>query len=76
MAYISARCHRKRQKHIQIMFAMNLVEKVSNLIIRWLFYSCILNLLLNTICDLTVVRASYSEADDILTELDRPSKYN
>lgn len=76
MAYISARCHRQRQKPIQIMFANNLVESVSNLIVRWLFYSCILSLLLNTNCDLTVVQASYSEADDLLNELDRPSKYN
>lgn len=76
MAYISARCHRQRQKPIQIMFTNNLVESVSNLIVRWLFYSCILSLLLNTNCDLTVVRASYAEADDFLNELDRPSKYN
>lgn len=76
MAYSSARCHRQRQKPIQIMFANNLVETVSNFIVRWLFYSCILSLLLNTNCDLTVVRASYSEADELLNELDRPSKYN
>lgn len=53
----------------------NLVETVSNLSVRWLFYTCVSSLLLNTNCDLTVVRASYSEADDLLNELDRPSKY-
>lgn len=77
MAYISGRCHRQRQKPIQIMFANNLVETVSNFIVRWLFYICILSLLFNTNCDVTVVRASYAvEVDDLLNQLDRPSKCN
>lgn len=49
------------------------VEKTSRLVIRWLFYLCVLSLHLNTNYESTVVNASY-EAEDMLNELDRPSK--
>lgn len=49
------------------------VEKMSRLIIRWLFYLCVLSLHLNTNYESIVVNASY-EAEDMLNELDRPSK--
>ncbi|XP_031624769.1 neural cell adhesion molecule 2 isoform X1 [Contarinia nasturtii] len=72
MAYVNVRCLRQQRISTQIMFANNLVKTVSNSIIQWFIYSCILSLLLNTNCDLTKVHAAYSEADDLLNELDRP----
>lgn len=76
MARINTQCYRQRQKLIQITFANNLVETMSNFIIRWLFYSFVLSILLNTNCDRSAVQASYSDADvdDLLNQVDRPSK--
>lgn len=42
----------------------------------WLYYSCFLCLTISNNRDLTMVHAAYSEADDLINELDRPSKYN
>lgn len=50
-------------------------EVISTMALRLLYYSCFLCLILNTKCDFTMVHASYSEADDLINELDRPSKY-
>lgn len=76
MAYINAlQCYRQQKQPQQITFTNNLVETMSNLIIRLLLYACILSILLNINCDRIAVQASYSEADDLLNELDRPSKY-
>lgn len=49
-------------------------DVISNAVLRWLYYLCFLCLILNTKCDFTMVHASYSDADDLINELDRPSK--
>lgn len=50
-------------------------EVIPTVALRLLYYSCFLCLILNTNCDFAMVQASYSEADDLINELDRPSKY-
>lgn len=50
-------------------------EVIPTVALRLLYYSCFLCLILNTKCDFAMVQASYSETDDLINELDRPSKY-
>lgn len=50
-------------------------EVIPTVALRLLYYSCFLCLILNTKCDFAMVQASYSDADDLINELDRPSKY-
>lgn len=70
MAIIGKKFHQQQTPNVSGHF---FVEKTSRLIIRWLFYLCVLSLHLNTNYESTVVNASY-EAEDMLNELDRPSK--
>lgn len=50
-------------------------KTISTVVLQLFYYSCFICLIINTKCDLTMVHASYSDADDLINELDRPSEY-
>lgn len=56
---------------LRIFQPINLVKNV----VLWWHCLCYLCLILNIKCDQTTVHGTYSEADELINELDRPSKY-
>ena len=67
------RYQQQNHKPMNLLFSSG--ELITNVLLWWLYYLCFFCLIINTKCDLTMVHGSYSETDDLINELDRPSKY-
>lgn len=62
-------------RHRPFSFLCWLTTKViSNVFLWWLCYSCGWFLIINNSNDYLMVNGAYSEADDLINDLDRPSK--
>lgn len=62
--------------HQPFNFILYSSKVLSNVVMLWLYYLFCICLIINIKSDFIMVYGAYSEADDLINELDRPSKFN